>query len=113
MERSGCKRMKCWTCGTQLEDPPSGKLSFRSTCDKCYAWLHCCCNCNNYQPGLPNDCKIPRTEYIADRRAANFCEEFSLSGEGPGKTANPEDVSRRLFGEDIEKPKKSFNDLFG
>ncbi len=104
--------MKCWSCGTDLDDPPVGKLSFRATCDKCHNWLHCCRNCKNYKPGLPNDCKIPGTEYIADRSAANFCEEFSLLGQGPNKTADPNDVSKRLFGEADEKPKKSFEDLF-
>ena len=33
--------------------------------------------------------KFPATEYIADREAVNFCEEFVLIGEGPkGKTKN-------------------------
>jgi hypothetical protein len=68
----------------------------------------------NYKPGLPNDCAVPNTEYIADREARNFCEEFELLGAGPKKTANPDDVSRHLFGgsESEDSPKKGFNDLF-
>lgn len=105
--------MFCWTCGAKLEEPSSGKLPFRATCDKCGAWLHCCRNCKNYKPGLPNDCKIPGTEYIADRSACNFCEEFSLLGNPPTKKSDAGDVSRRLFGDSDDKPKKSFDSLFG
>lgn len=90
--------MNCWKCGTQLPDP-SGKLSFRAECDKCSAWLHCCKNCKNYKPGLPNDCMIPGTDPISDREASNFCEEFQLRGTGPEKKADPKDVLKRLFGE--------------
>lgn len=91
--------MKCWKCGATNEDPPGGKLPFRSTCEKCHSWLHCCKNCKNYRPGLPNDCAVPGTEYIADREANNFCDEFQLLGSGPSKTVDPKDVLRRLFGE--------------
>lgn len=91
--------MLCWKCGVSLSDPPGGKLSFRATCDKCCAWLHCCRNCRNYKPGMANDCMIPGTEFIADRTASNFCEEFQLLGKGPEKKASVDDVSRRLFGD--------------
>ncbi len=92
--------MNCWKCGINLADPPDGRLSFRATCDKCMAWLHCCKNCLNYKPGAPNDCAVPGTEYIADREAANFCEEFKLSGKAPVKTADPNEIAKRLFKDD-------------
>lgn len=105
--------MKCWKCGIDLPNPPEGKLPFRATCDKCISWLHCCKNCRNYKPGLPNDCAVPGTEYIADREASNFCEEFQLLGAPPAKTKDPKDVARKLFGgtEDAP-PKKGFDNLF-
>lgn len=90
--------MKCWKCSADLPDPP-GSLSFRATCDKCMAWLHCCKNCKNYKPGQPNDCLIPGTEYIADREASNFCDEFVLLGQAPQKGPSRSDVERRLFGD--------------
>lgn len=97
--------MKCWHCGKEQNDPPNGKLSFRATCEKCHSWLHCCRNCQNYKPGLPNDCKIPGTEYIADREAANFCEEFLLLGQGPAPKADAREVENRLFGDSSKKEK--------
>lgn len=89
--------MKCCKCGVEQE--LKGKLSFRAKCDHCNAWLHCCINCKNYQPGLSNDCKIPGTESNPNREAMNFCEDFELLGAGPPKRANLEDISRRLFGD--------------
>lgn len=104
--------MKCWKCGSKQDPLPDNKLPFRATCEKCHAWLHCCRNCKNYQPGLPNDCKIPGTDYIADREAGNFCDEFILSGIPMQKNADIDDVSRRLFGDTGGIKKKSFDDLF-
>jgi len=109
--------MKCWHCGTTVEDPPRGKLSFRAICEECSTWLHCCRNCKNYKPGLPNDCAVPGTEPIADREACNFCDEFQVLGAGPKQTANPKDVDRRLFGSSDEERNNTssshpFDDLF-
>lgn len=103
--------MRCWKCKTELETPPLNKLPFRAICDKCQSWLHCCKNCLHYRPGLPNDCAIPNTEWIADREKGNFCEEFSLLGEIPLKKEKSNPLLERLFGEKPEK-KKNFDDLF-
>lgn len=109
--------MKCWHCGAETSDPFAGKISFRATCDACGAALHCCRNCVFYRPGLPNDCAVPDTDYIADRTASNFCEDFKLLGKGPVSTVDPNEASKRLFGEDSSPPKKDpkkrFDALFG
>jgi len=91
--------MECWKCGKAL-NLPEGKLSFRATCDHCHAWLHACCNCRHYRLGLPNNCAIPGTEYVADREGANFCEEFSLLGKAAEQGEGPDQVAKRLFGDD-------------
>ena len=89
--------LHCWTCGAAL---PEGerKISFRALCDHCGAALHCCKNCKYYAIGRPNDCAVPGTEYVADRSANNFCDEFSI------------------LGKKLEKPpphlKKDFDGLF-
>lgn len=89
--------MNCWKCGALLPDTER-KISFRALCDSCGFGLHCCKNCRNYAPGRPNDCAVPGTEYVADREANNFCEEFSLLGKAPVKP--PTNL------------KKGFDDLF-
>ncbi len=105
--------MKCWKCGAEQPDITYGKLSFRALCDKCSAWLHCCKNCKNYRPGLPNDCFIHGTEQIADREASNFCEEFKLSGQGPELTGDSNKAEQKLFKDKDQNPtRKGFNELF-
>lgn len=94
-----------------------GKVSFRETCDVCHADLHCCHNCVYYKPGQPNDCLIPNTDYIADRKANNFCEEFKILGKAPEKGVDPKDVAKKLFGDDEDEnkpkdPKDRFKNLF-
>lgn len=106
--------MLCWKCGKKLEDPV-GQIPFRATCDHCHAYLHVCKNCRYYQPGLPNDCKIPDTPRISDREASNFCDEFSLNKEGKREEYSSE-RAEKLFGEEkIEEkkpPKDRFDNLF-
>lgn len=64
---------------------------------------------------MTNDCLIPGTEYIADREALNYCEEFKLLGKPPAKKEDPSNVSKRLFKDPDDEPplKKSFDSLFG
>ena len=69
--------MQCWNCGKSVH---LEKISFRACCDHCGEYLHCCQNCIYFQEGLPNNCKVPGTEYVADRRKNNFCEDFSVLG---------------------------------
>lgn len=89
----------CWKCGKEIEDMPE-KVPFRFDCPFCSAYQHACINCKNYQVGLPNDCKVPGTDYVADRQSFNFCEEFDLLGQPPKPKADPKDVLKRLFGEE-------------
>lgn len=89
----------CWKCGKELDDI-SQRVPFRAICSFCHSYQHCCRNCKNYQPGLPNDCKIPGTEFIADRESFNFCEDFELLGRAPEKKQDPKDVLKRLFGDE-------------
>ena len=89
--------MNCWKCGALLYNVDR-KISFRAICDHCGSSLHCCKNCKHYAPGRPNDCAVPGTEYIPDREANNFCEEFDLLGKPP--TPPP------------RNSKKAFDDLF-
>jgi hypothetical protein len=108
--------MKCWKCGADEADPFGGKLPFRAVCETCGVELHCCVNCVFYFPGKPNDCAVPGTGYVADRTAANLCEEFKLFGKGPSKAVDLSDIAKRLFGDDLpakdKDSKKRFSSLF-
>ena len=86
--------MYCIKCGTLYEEDLR-KLSFRAECESCGASLHSCVQCTYYKVGLPNDCKVPGTEWIADREALNFCEDFAPSSVFVQKKDLPD--TRRRF----------------
>ncbi|MCB1119105.1 MAG: hypothetical protein KDK65_04010 [Chlamydiia bacterium] len=89
--------MICWNCGKETTPFPHNLVPFKATCDHCQAYLHCCKNCQFYQPGLPNDCRVPGTDPISNREKFNLCDEFALAGKAPPPKVNPDDVAKRLF----------------
>ncbi|MGB7977736.1 MAG: hypothetical protein WCF19_01090 [Chlamydiales bacterium] len=89
--------MNCWKCKKQVGDTPV-KIAFRAVCPHCGIDLHTCTNCRYYTPGKPNDCAVPGTDYVRDREAGNFCEEFKVKIDSPSVERNPE--------------KKKFDSLF-
>lgn len=87
----------CWKCGASVEE----KVQFRSICEHCFAYLHCCKGCSNYCVGKPNDCLIPATDPISDREKNNYCEDFKiLKGSNNTKKTSVDEVSKKLFKED-------------
>jgi len=85
--------LRCHRCGTRAGDP----RSFRAVCTACGGFLHCCRNCEHYEPGRHNDCREPAAEQIADKEAGNFCDFFR-----PGRptasagAAGPSEARARL-----------------
>jgi len=79
---------ECWKCRKTIAEI-NKKIGFRAECPHCGADLHTCTNCRFYYPGKPNDCLIPGTEWIKDREAMNFCEEFAVKPPSPNKEGPP------------------------
>ena len=94
----------CHKCRTDWDAGGKRQPGFKETCVKCGAWLHCCRNCRHHRPSLHNQCYIPNTEWVGDRLAANFCEEFEFAATDPASEAP---------GTDREAQKSSFDALFG
>jgi hypothetical protein len=63
----------CHACDEAIRLEPIGP---RDVCDRCQAYLHCCKQCDFYEPGAHNDCREPQAEMIADKNAGNFCDWF-------------------------------------
>lgn len=89
----------CWKCSRNIEQMGT-RLSFRAVCPYCDIDLHVCKNCRYYAPGKPNDCAVPGTEFIRDREAANFCEEFAIGPSLRSPSDDPMKKAKRLFGEE-------------
>ena len=92
--------MNCWKCGVLLKTKNLEKMPFRERCEACDIPLHCCKNCAYYKINYPNNCLIPHTEFIRDREAQNFCEDFKcLIQSTQKKIPNIQDIENRLFKE--------------
>ncbi len=114
--------LKCWHCDMAVTDQPL-PLSTYAECRHCRAQLHCCWQCQHFNPRLRADCDEPRAESYSEREKANFCDWFKLRREfvEPGETTQPADHQTELdtlFGTDAgvtETPSDSrtqLDDLF-
>ena len=109
---------QCWQCGTSVVDQPL-PLSTYAECRDCRAQLHCCRQCQHYNPRLRADCDEPRAESHSEREKANFCDWFKLRREfvEPGEKAPSVDHQAELntlFGTDAgvtETPSNSHTQL--
>ena len=111
----------CHRCGREWVSDKK-QPSVKDFCDGCTAYLHCCLNCRFHDKRVHNECRIPTTEWVADRAGCNFCDEFEFTDRDPKtKDGDAEEKARKsvhdLFGDADEKPApkgaEGFKKLFG
>jgi len=121
-DRTVTQNIVCWHCGVSVREEPL-PLSTYAECRQCRAQLHCCRQCQHYNPRLRADCDEPRAESHCERGKANFCDWFKLRREfvEPGEKApsvNHQTELNTLFGANsgvTETPSNSrmqLDDLF-
>ena len=112
----------CWHCGVSVSEEPL-PLSTYAECRPCRAQLHCCRQCQHYNPRLRVDCDEPRAESHSEREKSNFCDWFKLRREfvepgGKAPSVNHQTELNTLFGANsgvTETPSNSrmqLDDLF-
>ena len=80
----------CWKCGKKIEYPAGSRVLRTDTCPQCDADLHCCRNCQFYDPGKHNQCAETQADWVRDKESANYCDYFQPNpilkarGGGPG-----------------------------
>jgi hypothetical protein len=88
--------MNCHHCGNQVEI--EGILARTEVCPNCDEDLHCCLNCENYDPSAHNRCREPQSEWVSDREKANFCDYFIARIVTPaGAKKAPADEAKKAF----------------
>ncbi len=121
-DRTVTQNIVCWHCGVSVREEPL-PLSTYAECYHCRAQLHCCRQCQHFNPRLRADCDEPRAESHSEREKANFCDWFKLRREfvEPGEKApsvNHQTELNTLFGANsgvTETPSNSrmqLDDLF-
>lgn len=75
----------------------------KDICSECSAYLHCCLNCRFYDPSYHNQCQIGTTEWVGDKEACNFCDEFEFAD------------AEQMVGRDgqASQAREAFDKLFG
>lgn len=92
----------CHSCGQEAKF--GGGVGVRDRCPHCDEYMHCCLNCNFYDPHMSNACREPSADWVPDKTKQNFCEFFEPN------------ASRTPFsgkGQETQDPRKAFDDLFG
>ena len=82
-------------------------LSTYAECSHCQAQLHCCRQCQHFNPRLRADCDEPRAESHSEREKANFCDWFKLRLENVERDKNAPPLDHHaelntLFGTNVD-----------
>lgn len=89
---------RCAQCGHQV---PTSQLEIEpeTTCSKCGAPLHSCRHCKHFDPDARFECRLPVEVRIADKAAANSCEQFKpvQALDATGRRANTAEDARNAF----------------
>lgn len=83
----------CHRCGAEVGVE---KVGVRDVCEICRAYLHCCRNCEFYEPGARSDCREPNAEIVADKEAGNFCDYFRFSSRAQPAATRGGDARAKL-----------------
>lgn len=70
------------------------KMQRADQCPHCAADLHCCKNCDYWDPSAYNQCKEHIAEYIPDREAANRCTFFTFRSGAPEDNRGKQDAAK-------------------
>ena len=90
----------CHDCGQAWENVPGAQPGRSEVCAKCGADLHCCRNCNLYDPSAPRQCSSRTTDQVNDKEKGNYCDEFEFGTggkSGPGESGGMESKWKDLF----------------
>lgn len=92
----------CYRCGGDIG--PTLAVGRRDTCLACGADLHCCLNCDFYDPAYHNHCREPHSELQVDKQVGNFCDLFRFR-RGRREAANPTGRARTQLEQLFRKPR--------
>lgn len=90
----------CWKCGEAATFAPGERIGSRETCRRCDADLHCCKNCEFYDPAKHNQCTESQAEWVRDKEAGNYCDYFRPASRKPPlispSTSNTADAKKKF-----------------
>ncbi|HDQ44922.1 MAG TPA: hypothetical protein ENN17_05400 [bacterium] len=92
----------CHACGKEITF--RDRVYRQETCARCGRPVHCCKNCRFYDTGAHQQCREPQAEWVNDKEAANFCDEFfPAAGGASGARLEREAAARKKLDELFKK----------
>ncbi len=88
------KRHVCYSCKEELVFET--KIGRRDMCPSCSAYLHCCLNCDFWDPNAHNQCTENQGEFIRDRAEGNFCGFFTFKSLGENVMSEADQAKAKL-----------------
>jgi hypothetical protein len=85
---------RCYKCNEELLFDV--KIGRRDMCPNCYAYLHCCKNCQFWDPSVHNECLENRAEFIRDREEGNFCLYFTFKATEEDSISQADEAKAKL-----------------
>jgi hypothetical protein len=74
---------RCYRC--DRDQGVIERVGRRDTCPACKADLHCCYNCEFYDPSFHNQCRESQAERQVDKERSNFCDYFQFRHRAAGE----------------------------
>ena len=68
-------KLVCFSCNKEVDF--TDRIGRRDECLHCRADLHCCKNCEFYDPKAYNECREPSADVVQVKDRANFCDYFT------------------------------------
>lgn len=79
------------------------RVGRRDECSHCGADLHCCRNCEFYDPTSYNECREPVADRVKEKDRSNFCDWFKLRDQKFGTKNNQVEEAKRKLEELFRK----------
>lgn len=73
----------------------TGKPGRTEECPHCRRDLHCCLQCQFYDPKSHHECRESQAEFVADKDRANFCDYFVFDPQTKVKSATKETMKSK------------------
>ena len=87
-------RHACYKCEEELVFDV--KIGRRDICPNCNSYLHCCFNCEFWDPNVHNQCRENQGEFIRDREEGNFCLYFTFAKLGEDHSSEANEAKSKL-----------------
>lgn len=84
----------CFSCKKEIQ--VLDRVGRSETCSHCGADLHCCRNCEFYDPKAYNECREPMAERVLEKDRSNFCDYFQVAGKAYSAEEKGREAKRKL-----------------